>query len=114
MITKKPWGNTECVMQTPFVEVHRIDVTPGGRCSWHTHERKWNAFLVVSGGLRIESGKINKELAKGDFLTMPPGECHRFVGVEECGAIAYELYYPAELSEDIVRFNTAIHQEDVA
>ena len=45
----KVWGETELVLQTPFVEFHRIWIKAGGFCSTHKHEFKWNMFYVSSG-----------------------------------------------------------------
>jgi hypothetical protein len=40
-------------------------------------------------------------------MTIRPGEYHYFVGKTDHGsiAVAFEIYYPEELSEDIVREN---------
>ncbi len=108
MIEGKVWGNTRLLLRTPLVEVHRLEVVPGGFCSWHKHRHKWNAFIVHSGALTIE---IRKEaypltdktvLRAGDFTTVKPGEEHRFVaGLSP--AEVFEIYYPEMLTEDIVR-----------
>ena len=37
MKSGKVWGETELVLQTPFVEFHRIWVHQGGFCSLHKH-----------------------------------------------------------------------------
>jgi len=107
-ISGKIWGSTTLMLKTPLIEVHRLEVVPGGYCSWHMHRHKWNCFLVFSGSLTIE---IRKEaypltdktvLRAGDITTVKPGEEHRFVaGV--VAAVAFEIYYPEMLSEDIVR-----------
>lgn len=104
----KVWGTTELLLRTPFIEVHRLMIVPNARCSLHLHQTKWNAFFVQSGVLRIEVVKKaydltdETELHAGEFTTVSPGEEHRFVTGDE-GAQAIEIYYPAELSEDIVR-----------
>lgn len=104
----KIWGHTSLLWRTPLIEVHKLEVVAGGYCSWHKHRHKWNAFIVHSGSLVIE---IKKEaypltdktvLRAGDFTTVKPGEEHRFVG-GLTPAVAFEIYYPEMLSEDIVR-----------
>ena len=114
MITVKPWGTTECVVRTPFVEAHRITVQPNGECSWHKHERKWNAFIVATGLLYIttETAGTVGYAWPGAIIAVRPNECHKFRAGGD-GAIAIELYYPAELSEDIVRYNVS-NLEDAA
>ena len=38
MKSGKVWGETELVLQTPFVEFHRIWIITGGFCSPHKQE----------------------------------------------------------------------------
>lgn len=104
MPIEKPWGTTECLLQTPLVEVHRIKVNEYSYCSWHKHEHKWNAFYVIDGVLRIEfdNSYNNYNLANGGFIAVKPGEYHRFVS--SWGPVtALEIYYPDILGEDIIR-----------
>ena len=113
MKSGKVWGNTTQILKTPFVEFHRIVVNTGYKCSKHKHEHKWNAFYVEHGVLEVHVFKNDYDLEDvttlkhGDFMTIRPGEYHYFVGktpLEEI-AVAFEIYYPEELSEDIVREN---------
>lgn len=101
----KIWGTTETVLSLAHLEIHRIEINPGGYCSWHRHEHKWNAFLVISGQLIIDAEdgtlKTGLAVASGEITTVAPGVRHRFTSTP--GAVAYEIYYPRELSEDIIR-----------
>lgn len=103
---RKLWGNTECLVRKSQVELHRIEVEPYHMCSWHKHERKWNAFLVVEGTLGIEIGDqarpSSRLLRQGDFEAVEPNKWHRFRSYDE-SVTAIELYYLDELDEDIVR-----------
>ena len=106
-ITGKVWGDTSAIIQTPLVELHKINIKAGYKCSEHKHEHKWNGFYVISGTLEIHVRKNNYELTDvtvlraGDFTTVRPGEYHWFSSITDC--VALELYYPETLSEDIVR-----------
>lgn len=109
-IAGKVWGMTTLLLKTPMVEVHRLDVVPNAYCSMHKHERKWNAFVILSGALTIEVekpeyGLTDKTVLRaGDLTTVKPGEYHRFVsGLTP--TVALEIYYPETLSEDIVRLD---------
>lgn len=108
MILGKIWGSTEPLLKTPMLEVHRLSINPRSRCSLHAHQYKWNAFMVLSGRLSIEVHKNDyalidiTELRAGEFTTVKPGEYHRFVSHDD-HVLAFELYYPEQLSEDIVR-----------
>ena len=109
-VTGKVWGDTSAIIQNALVELHKINVKAGFRCSEHLHEHKWNGFYVESGVLEIHVRKNNYELTDvtvlraGDFTSVRPGEYHFFVCTEACSAL--ELYWPELLSEDIKRKNT--------
>jgi mannose-6-phosphate isomerase-like protein (cupin superfamily) len=109
-VTGKIWGDTSVIIQNALVELHKINVKAGFRCSEHLHEHKWNGFYVESGVLEIHVRKNNYELTDvtvlraGDFTSVRPGEYHFFVCTENCSAL--ELYWPELLSEDIKRKNT--------
>ena len=105
----KVWGESCPIIQTPLVEFHRITVNAGYRCSTHKHEYKWNGFYVESGILNIHVKKDDYDLTDittlnpGDFCKVKPGEYHWFECIEKC--IAFELYWPEILSEDIKRLD---------
>ncbi len=113
MITEKVWGTSELLLRSSFVEIHRLSILPHSFCSLHTHNYKWNGFLVVSGTLIIEeefaeSGAESEEtkakiiLYPGAWKTVGPGIFHRF-STRELPTLALEFYYPEPLSEDIYR-----------
>jgi len=103
----KIWGKTECLIQTPFVEFHRIEIVKDGYCSLHLHSFKHNAFYVIEGQLEIEVHKNDYELidktviGPGEITTVKPGEYHKFHALTD--VIAFEVYYPEPLSTDIQR-----------
>lgn len=106
----KIWGSTELVITTPLFEAHRLLIKPNHECSLHEHKRKWNAFLVVRGVLYIDVVKNDykltdtTELHPGQFMTVSPGEHHKFrTGKKSCEA--FEFYYLDILSNDIFRKN---------
>ena len=58
----KIWGDTESLLVTPMIEVHRINVLPHMHCSMHKHNMKWNMFYVIKGELEIHQKKTDYEL----------------------------------------------------
>jgi mannose-6-phosphate isomerase-like protein (cupin superfamily) len=105
----KVWGETEVIVKNPIVELHRISVKAGYRCSLHSHSHKWNGFYVESGILEIHVQKKDYALTDvtvlkaGEHTTVQPGELHFFSCKEDC--IAFEIYYPELLTEDIHRIS---------
>jgi mannose-6-phosphate isomerase-like protein (cupin superfamily) len=103
-VEQKIWGTTEKVIDSPLMTAHSITVVKGGQCSWHHHERKWNAFVVVSGILLVDTEHSVKKLYAGDVVAVPPGVNHQFIAVSD--VVAMEWYWPDILGEDIVRLTT--------
>lgn len=107
-IAGKVWGRTEVLLQTALVEIHRLDIKPYASCSLHKHEFRWNGFLLLSGRMWIQVHKNDyalvdeTELLPGEFMTVRPNEFHLFITKAQ-PAKAIEIYYPQELTEDIVR-----------
>jgi len=105
----KVWGATTPIIVTALVEVHHVHAKPGGFCSRHSHTRKWNAFAVITGQLKIKVWKNDYDLidetvlSPGDVTTVKPGEFHQFevVGDEPCAF--FEIYYLEGLGPDINR-----------
>lgn len=107
---RKVWGATECLLETPTVQIHRIAFLEGGTCSKHAHVHRWNAFYVLEGELIVEMWDLGPRedtvhgviLKPGGFVTVKPGLFHRFTG--QTMGRALEIYYPAALeTDDIVR-----------
>lgn len=104
----KVWGVTELLLKTALVELHRLTIKRYASCSLHKHEFRWNGFLVLEGKLWIQVHKNDyklideTELGPGEFMTVRPNEFHCFV-TKGLPAKAIEIYYPQELTDDIVR-----------
>ena len=104
MISEKPWGSTERIEWNPFMSFHRAFVAAGHRCSTHSHANKWNGFFVEFGRLNVrvfEPEETVIEMGPGGYLSVPPGVKHRFESVTD--VVLFEIYWPAEQAEDIIR-----------
>jgi len=103
----KIWGKTQPIFKLPVFELHRIEAKAGYRCSTHCHNHKWNGFYVESGEMVVGIFKKDYDLKDetvlkaGDFTTVKPGEYHYFFC--PVNTVAFEVYYPEMLSEDITR-----------
>lgn len=104
----KIWGDTESLLVTPMIEVHRINVLPHMHCSMHKHNMKWSMFYVIKGELEIHQKKTDYELIDvtkikaGEWTTVPPGEYHMFQS-NDLETQALEIYYLEAISTDIIR-----------
>ena len=87
-------------------------VAPGQRLSWQYHNRRSEIWRVLQGTVGIVRSSSDVEgpvelFSTGHFITLPRGERHRLVGLEESALIA-EIWqhtdpsYPSD-EQDIVR-----------
>ena len=109
-ICGKIWGQTELILKTSMIEVHRIMVLPDMQCSTHMHEHKWNGFYCLEGNIDIIVQKKDYDLtditslSHGVFTAVKPGEFHKF-RTGDTYASVLEIYWLEGISEDIIRQN---------
>jgi mannose-6-phosphate isomerase-like protein (cupin superfamily) len=105
----KVWGLTQHIFAHNDVSIHRVEIIPGGTCSKHLHEHKWNAFWIEQGELQVEVWKNTYDLVDvtlvkaGQITQVPPGEYHRFINRSSETCIAYEIYWTQLNENDIKR-----------
>lgn len=101
----KVWGVTKELFAKNNVEVHRLEVNPGGYCSRHSHAHKHNMFFVERGKLLVTvwRNKIKDEitLCANDVTVVRPGEKHMFSALEHCAVL--EIYWVEINKDDIER-----------
>jgi len=101
----KSWGATQLIFATPNVEVHRIEIVPGGYCSEHFHKAKVNRFYVESGRLDILVWHGTEpdvtHLAAGQMTDVAPGLWHMFKA--RSAVVAWEIYWAESIASDIER-----------
>ena len=103
-IIEKPWGKEELIEINDYYMVKKLTMWKGHRCSLQYHNYKQETIYVLSGILRIFTGKSEKDLSAKDYrphetLTLSPGVLHRMEGIEDC--VYLEASTPQ--MEDVVR-----------
>lgn len=73
-------------------------VFPGQTCPSHHHHSKHETFFVVEGRVRMDVDGVEKELCKGDVLSVAPGSTHSFTGVSS--ALLLELSQPCLIDDN--------------
>lgn len=106
----KWWGQTSTVFARNDVEVHYIEILPGGFCSEHRHKHKYNQFIVLEGHLTVvtwKAGDTNPPdevtLGPGDETVVKPTHFHKFVNRSQEPVKALEIYFVVLDSQDIER-----------
>lgn len=91
----KSWGWTQSVLVTETSHVAVAHINKGGYSSKHLHKNNWNRFVVLSGKLRIDLYRNDKEetidLISGDVLDVEPGLKHRMTALEDTKLV--EIYW---------------------
>ena len=89
--THKVWGERWLIREDSAHAISYLKLLRNTRCSWHTHQAKFNLFVVLFGriGIKTEHGEI--ELGPGQEFTTKPGEWHEFRVYEDSGVIE-EMY----------------------
>jgi mannose-6-phosphate isomerase-like protein (cupin superfamily) len=113
----KVWGSTSNLFAKNNVSIHRIHIKPGGYCSKHKHNHKYNMFYVEEGKLNIEVWKNDYDLIdittlqSGEHTVVKPQEFHRFHNTSPDEAIVYEIYWTELLESDIERETVGGNEE---
>jgi len=105
----KVWGRTQLVFAHNSTETHIIEARAGYKCSCHSHQFKWNRFVVIFGRMIVrivqEDGTIDEtELGPWAVTDVPPGVKHEFEALEN--TIAIEVYWTVLDAQDIDRHGT--------
>ena len=87
-IIKKPWGNEEVIEINDKYVLKKLTMLKGHRCSLQYHKFKRETIYVLSGKLKIYTGKSKNNLTAKTYnpqetITLPPGLIHRMEGVEK-------------------------------
>lgn len=100
--THKTWGEKWNVFQNDLCEVSILYLNPYCRCSWHTHQTKYNQFFVIEGELFIKTDWGTAMVEQGQIFTTNPGEWHEFQ-THARHAVIQEIMYVRYDSNDIQR-----------
>lgn len=102
----RPWGSY-CVLEEGLnFKIKRIIVTPGGKLSLQTHERRSEHWVVVSGTATVTHGNQELIVSTNESTFIPAGCLHRLSNNTDKDLVVIEVQTGANLSEDdIVRYD---------
>ena len=100
----RPWGNFKILFSESGMQVKRIEVTPGLRCSLQKHAKRSEKWIVTSGhGVATLKDK-EIQVGPGTYLDVPCGEIHRIHNTGKQPLVFIEVQFGDYLGEDdIVR-----------
>lgn len=97
----KIWGERWLIRADSTHSTNLLMLKLGFRCSWHSHQTKWNLFVVLKGRVGIKTVDGETVLGPGEEFTVAPGEMHEF-RVYENSMMIEEMYVEYD-DEDIDR-----------
>jgi mannose-6-phosphate isomerase len=103
---QRPWGAWHVLDQGPGYKVKRIEVRPGERLSYQTHEHRTEHWAVVQGTATCTLDGDTFEVKSGGSVDVGIGTQHRLANHHDDELIVIEVQrgdYTGE--DDIVRLD---------
>ena len=103
----RPWGRYDILEAGPGYKVKRIEVKPGHRLSYQSHQRRSEVWTVVAGKGQMTLDDKNWELDPHETVTIPIGGKHRMTNIGEKENVVFiEVQVGDYLGEDdITRYD---------
>jgi len=100
----RPWGSWHVLDEGPGYKVKRIEVRPGQRLSYQTHEHRAEHWAVVQGTATVMLDGETFEVQTGGSCEVAIGVPHRIANRQQVELVVIEVQrgdYTGE--DDIVR-----------
>ena len=76
--TLKPWGSFAVTYESGICKTKFIKVSPGGRSSYHYHEKREEKWVIIRGVLTVIVNDIKFKRKPGETVIIPKKVKHRF------------------------------------
>jgi mannose-6-phosphate isomerase-like protein (cupin superfamily) len=75
----RPWGSFTVILEGDGFKVKLIEVQPGRRLSYQSHDHRMERWVIVEGtaGVIIEDREFNR--SKGEMVEIGIGQRHRLI-----------------------------------
>lgn len=104
----RPWGTFEIILKSGKYQVKKITIFKKEKLSLHSHSRRDEHWIVVSGEGTIEFNNDNFFLRENDYLFIPRYSKHRISNDTDKDLVFIEIQYGNYLEEDdIIRYEDA-------
>jgi len=100
----RPWGSWQVLDSGTGWKVKRIEVRPGCRLSYQTHEFRAEHWVVVAGTATCIIDGATTVASPGEFVAVPIGAAHRICNLHDADLVIIEVQRGSYTGEDdIVR-----------
>lgn len=105
MMEKRPWGGFRVIHSEEGMKVKILEVQPGMRLSYQSHERRMERWVIVQGEADITIDGKETWYSKGEFIQIEKGQKHRVANPGNAVLKIVEVQLGDYLGEDdIVRY----------
>lgn len=102
---KKIWGLRQRILLTDQTEIDLLHLDKDTACSEHTHKKKINRFILLSGDVRIKTDLGTHKLKRYEPFDVEPPLRHQFVVKKESLLLEIAFVNKGKINEnDINRF----------
>ena len=85
----RPWGKYEILLNDSTCKVKKITVTPKGRLSYQSHEKRAEVWVVISGHGKLTCDGETDEIAPAAIVMIPYGMKHRIENTHEAEDLVF-------------------------
>lgn len=111
----RPWGSWQVLDAGLGYKVKKIEVEPGRRLSYQTHDHRAEHWVVVSGHATCILDGKRRVAAPGESVYVEIGQAHRICNEHDELLVIVEVQLGAVCSEDdITRLEDDYGRQDVA
>ena len=104
IVIPKVWGKEIVLHNSNAYCAKRLIIMKGAVSSLHFHKTKMETFNLISGHIKLELDGEIKELLPGDYVTILPGQTHRFSGFEDSDIAEFSTLHK---DSDVVRMENS-------
>ena len=96
----RPWGTWQVLDSGDGWKVKRIEVRPGHRLSYQTHEFRAEHWVVVAGVATCTIDGRSVIARPGEFVAVPIGAAHRIANAHDEELVIIEVQRGSYTGED--------------
>ena len=97
---ERPWGSWHVLAVGSGYKVKRIQVNPGERLSYQTHEHRSEHWVVISGLATCVIDGETSVAGPGESVHVPVGSAHRITNEHTEELVIIEVQHGAYTGED--------------
>lgn len=91
MFAEKSWGSYRVMDVEPGALTIKVTLNPGHGMNYHSHQRRDEVWVVISGQGEATVDGIRRPVAPGDVICMKAGSCHTVDAITELKLIEVQL-----------------------